>query len=96
VIAPVQQAIEAYIALCPYALPPDKPLSLAPEAGRLPKTHSTRGRALRGALGLPIARRHMPGAIPSRTHLLGQAATCARSGTLGMPRCPRRKSNRRR
>ena len=54
IIAPVGQAIEAYIALCPYALPPEQPLFIGAKGGPLgPRVIQLTVARLRGALGLP-------------------------------------------
>ncbi len=54
VIAPVQQAIATYLALCPYPLPPDGPLFLGAKGGPLsPRIIQLAVERLRGALGLP-------------------------------------------
>ncbi len=54
VIAPARQAIEAYVALCPYALAPNKPLFLGANGGPLgPRVIQLAVARLRGALGLP-------------------------------------------
>jgi integrase/recombinase XerC len=54
IIAPVREAIEAYIALCPYALAPDGALFLGVKGGPLsPRIIQLLVARLRGALGLP-------------------------------------------
>jgi integrase/recombinase XerC len=54
IIAPVGQAVEAYIALCPFALAPQKPLFLGAKGGPLsPRIIQLAVARLRGALGLP-------------------------------------------
>ena len=54
IIAPVGEAIEAYIALCPYALAPQKPLFIGAKGGPLgPRIIQLAVARLRGALGLP-------------------------------------------
>jgi integrase/recombinase XerC len=54
IIAPVRQAIEAYLALCPYRLAPDGPLFLGIRGGPLsPRVIQLAVARLRGALGLP-------------------------------------------
>jgi integrase/recombinase XerC len=54
IIAPVGQAIEAYIALCPYALAPQKPLFIGAKGGPLgPRVIQLAVARLRGAIGLP-------------------------------------------
>ncbi len=54
VIAPVSRAIEAYLAICPWRLPPDGPLFVGAKGGRLsPRIIQLTVERLRGALGLP-------------------------------------------
>jgi len=54
VIAPVCAAIEAYVALCPYPLPPEGPLFVGAKGGPLsPRIIQLTVARLRGALGLP-------------------------------------------
>lgn len=54
VIQPVRQAIEAYLELCPYPLPPDGPLFVGAKGGPLsPRIIQLCVEQLRGALGLP-------------------------------------------
>jgi integrase/recombinase XerC len=54
VIAPVQEAVAAYLALCPYALPPEGPLFVGAKGGPLsPRIVQLAVAGLRGALGLP-------------------------------------------
>lgn len=54
IIAPVSQAVETYIALCPYPLPPEGPLFLGVRGGPLsPRIIQLAVARLRGALGLP-------------------------------------------
>jgi integrase/recombinase XerC len=56
IIAPVRQAIEAYLALCPYRLAPDSPLFLGIKGGPLsPRVVQLAVARLRGALGLPAS-----------------------------------------
>ena len=54
VIRPVSEAIEAYLALCPYTLKPDGPLFVGAKGGPLsPRIIQLAVERLRGALGLP-------------------------------------------
>ena len=54
IIAPVRQAVEAYLALCPYQLVPDGPLFVGVKGGPLSSRIIQLAVArLRGALGLP-------------------------------------------
>jgi integrase/recombinase XerC len=54
IIAPVRQAIEAYVALCPYPLLPNGPLFVGAKGGPLsPRIIQLAIARLRGALGLP-------------------------------------------
>jgi integrase/recombinase XerC len=54
VIEPVRRGIEAYLALCPYALPPDRPLFVGAKGGPLsPRIIQLAVERLRGALALP-------------------------------------------
>ncbi|GGE27091.1 tyrosine recombinase XerC [Agaricicola taiwanensis] len=54
VIAPVAQAVEAYLSLCPWNLPPDGPLFVGAKGGPLsPRIVQRAMEGLRGALGLP-------------------------------------------
>ncbi len=54
VIAPVKQAIEDYLALCPYVLKPQGPLFVGAKGGPLsPRIVQYAMERLRGALGLP-------------------------------------------
>ena len=56
IIAPVRRAIDAYLALCPYALPPEGPLFLGQKGGPLsPRLVQLAAERLRGALGLPAS-----------------------------------------
>ena len=53
-IAPVRQLVEAYVALCPYALPEAGPLFVGAKGGPLsPRLIQLAMARLRGALGLP-------------------------------------------
>ena len=54
VIAPIRQAIDEYLALCPYPLPPRGPLFVGVRGGPLsPRVIQLAVAELRGALGLP-------------------------------------------
>lgn len=54
IIAPVRQAIETYLSLCPYALEPESPLFVGAKGGPLsPRIIQLTVERLRGALGLP-------------------------------------------
>ena len=54
IIAPVRQAVEAYLALCPYQLAPDGLLFVGVKGGPLsPRVIQLAVARLRGALGLP-------------------------------------------
>lgn len=54
IIAPVREAVERYIALCPFKLPPHGPLFIGVRLGPLsPRVVQLAVERLRGALGLP-------------------------------------------
>lgn len=54
VIAPVRRAVESYLALCPWRLPPEGPLFVGTRGGPLsPRIIQLAVAGLRGALGLP-------------------------------------------
>jgi integrase/recombinase XerC len=77
VIAPVRQAVEAYIALCPFPLPAERPLFVGAKGGPLsPRIIQLCVEHLRGALGLPdTATPHSRGGdLRSIQELLGHAS----------------------
>ena len=54
VIAPIRRAVESYLALCPYPLPPTGPLFVGTRGGPLsPRLIQLAVERMRGALGLP-------------------------------------------
>jgi integrase/recombinase XerC len=54
IIAPVRESVAAYLALCPYHLPPDGPLFVGARGGPLgPRILQLVVERMRGALGLP-------------------------------------------
>lgn len=54
VIPPIQRAVEEYLHLCPYAMPPEGPLFVGARGGPLsPRIIQLAVEELRGALGLP-------------------------------------------
>lgn len=54
VIPPIQRAVEEYLHLCPYAIPPEGPLFVGARGGPLsPRIIQLAVEELRGALGLP-------------------------------------------
>ncbi|MEE1656781.1 tyrosine recombinase XerC [Microvirga sp. CF3062] len=54
VISAIQRAVEEYLALCPYAIPPEGPLFVGARGGPLsPRIIQLAVEELRGALGLP-------------------------------------------
>lgn len=56
IIAPIQRAVETYLSLCPYSLPPHGPLFIGAKGGPLsPRIIQLVVERLRGALGLPSA-----------------------------------------
>jgi integrase/recombinase XerC len=56
IIAPVREAVAAYLELCPYPLPPDGPLFVGAKGGPLgPRILQLVVERMRGALGLPAS-----------------------------------------
>jgi integrase/recombinase XerC len=54
VIAPIQRAVEEYLRLCPYAVPPEGPLFVGARGGVLsPRIIQLAVEEMRGMLGLP-------------------------------------------